>query len=586
MTNPPAADEPADNAAAERAAEPQNPPDHTAELPPKREDDSPSYEADYATASDDTPPPWPAEEPGAQTPPPPSEEPGAQTPPPPPPPPGAMPPPPPYGEQQPPPFRAGFNRALLVRPLQGRYVAGVCAAIGRATNTDPTLWRVIFAVLTLAGGVSIVAYLLGWLLLPAEGDTGSPLEALLGRGRSATSAPLAIIIGVCAVLAFLLVMSQNFGAAMIGLLVVVGVVALVVRGQQGSNQPATGGPFTPPAVPNPPPGPFAPAGAPFGPPPRAFGPPSFGPAPSGSPSSGSPSYGSPSYGSPSFGPMAFGGPTVQEPATAPEPPPTTPLFPPMPPVPPLPPMPGGYRPPFAPHGPFAGSGSPYAASLGVPPGVPISPYPGLAPVPPPPKPPKERSKLGRITFSLILLSLGVLAALEVTVADFKVSTFFAVPLAITALGLITGAWLGRARVLILLGALLSIALAIATAAGTSVPHRSENITIMPTSVNELAPSYNTDIGNVSADLTGVDFSEQDVDVEFRVGAGNIEIVVPPKVDVTVDVHIQGGDCKVFGNNCGGFKQTSSFTDYGTDGQGGGHLHLNLDLQWGDVRVTR
>jgi hypothetical protein len=249
--------------------------------------------------------------------------------------------------------------------------------------------------------------------------------------------------------------------------------------------------------------------------------------------------------------------------------------------------PAGYRPPFAPHGPFAGSGSPYAASLGVPPGVPVSPYPGLSPIPPSPKPPKERSKLGRITFSLILLSLGVLAALEVTVANFKVSTFFAVPLAITALGLVTGAWLGRARVLILLGALLSIALAIATAASTSVPHRADNLTIAPTSVTDLAPQYATDIGNIDADLSQVDFTNQDdVSVEFRVGAGNLEITMPPNVDVTVDVHIQGGDCKVFDQGCGGFKQTNTITDYGDDGVGGGKLHLNLDLQWGDVRVNR
>ncbi|MFD0584194.1 hypothetical protein [Dactylosporangium darangshiense] len=62
--------------------------------------------------------------------------------------------------------------------------------------------------------------------------------------------------------------------------------------------------------------------------------------------------------------------------------------------------------------------------------------------------------------------------------------------------------------------------------------------------------------------------------------------MPEKVDVTVNVHIQGGDCKVFGNDCSGFRQTSSYTDYGTDGPGGGKLHLDLDLQWGNVKVTR
>ena len=61
-------------------------------------------------------------------------------------------------------------------------VAGVCAAVGRATNTDPALWRVLFAVLALAGGVGLLAYLVGWLLIPAEGrDT--PAHGIRGRVR-------------------------------------------------------------------------------------------------------------------------------------------------------------------------------------------------------------------------------------------------------------------------------------------------------------------------------------------------------------------------------------------------------------------
>ncbi|MEV6924633.1 PspC domain-containing protein [Dactylosporangium sp. NPDC051485] len=644
MTNPPAADEPGAIPAAQRSAEPvdEHAPAATGTPPVSGDpaasdtpavpgipavpgqDDAPRFEADYGPNDMATPADWPSSEepPPRYTPPPPPPPPGGSMPPPPPgagtpppPPPGGSVPPPPGG-QPPfgfgnPPFGGAFNRALLVRPQQGRYVAGVCAAIGRATNTDPTLWRVIFAVLTLAGGVSIVAYLLGWLLLPAEGDTGSPLEALLGRGRSATSAPLAITIGVFAVLAFLLIMSHNLGAAMVGLAIVIGVVALLVRGQQNTGQPPPAGPFVPPAVPNPTAG--APSGpAPFG---TGFG---AGPATAGAQQFGSPSFGSPppgpmSFGAPPFGAPSFGPgtttptgtpaaePVPEEPARTAEIPPVEstavqeaimvpppPVIPPILPIPPLPPMPAagpGYRPPFAPHGPYATS-SPYARSLGgfPPPGVPVPPYPGLAPVPP--KPRKEKSKLGRITFSLIVLSLGILAALQVTVVDFKVSTFFAVPLAITALGLITGAWLGRARVLILLGAVLSIALAISTAASVPAPHRTENITVTPVSVSALHPEYSTDLGNVTADLTGIDFVDQDVSVAFRVRVGNINITVPPNVDVTVNVRIQGGDCRVFDHGCGGFKQTSSFTDLGADGPGGGKLHLDLDLQWGDVRVTR
>ena len=42
-------------------------------------------------------------------------------------------------------------------------LAGVCGAFGRATNTDPVLWRVVLVVLTIFGGIGVLAYLVGWL---------------------------------------------------------------------------------------------------------------------------------------------------------------------------------------------------------------------------------------------------------------------------------------------------------------------------------------------------------------------------------------------------------------------------------------
>ncbi len=93
---------------------------------------------------------------------------------------------------RPPPAGPSFSRDKLVRPRQGRYVAGVCAALARATNTDPVLWRVVLAVLGFFGGVGVLLYLVGWLVIPAEGDTASPIESLLGQGRSGM-APLSIV---------------------------------------------------------------------------------------------------------------------------------------------------------------------------------------------------------------------------------------------------------------------------------------------------------------------------------------------------------------------------------------------------------
>src|SRR5690606_32631316 len=90
-------------------------------------------------------------------------------------------------------------RDWLARTARGEIVAGVGAALGRATRTDPVLWRVVLAVLVCFAGPGALIYLLVWLLAPEEGDTGSPLESLLGRGRSSTSPALTGLLGIVVV---------------------------------------------------------------------------------------------------------------------------------------------------------------------------------------------------------------------------------------------------------------------------------------------------------------------------------------------------------------------------------------------------
>lgn len=101
----------------------------------------------------------------------------------------------------PPPSPDPPYRYQLYRPTRGRMVAGVCAGIARVTNTEPFLWRVLFPALTLLGGVGLLAYLLGWLLIPNEDDEVSPLASLFGRGRSRTSPWLAAILTAIAAFA-------------------------------------------------------------------------------------------------------------------------------------------------------------------------------------------------------------------------------------------------------------------------------------------------------------------------------------------------------------------------------------------------
>jgi phage shock protein C len=56
----------------------------------------------------------------------------------------------------------------LVRPRQGRKIAGVCAAFGNYFDIDPILIRLLWVVAVIFGGTGLLAYLLAWIVIPEE----------------------------------------------------------------------------------------------------------------------------------------------------------------------------------------------------------------------------------------------------------------------------------------------------------------------------------------------------------------------------------------------------------------------------------
>jgi signal transduction histidine kinase len=56
-----------------------------------------------------------------------------------------------------------------LRRSDDRVIAGVCAGIAEALGVDPTLIRLLFTVLALAGGAGIVLYFAIWLLMAGKG---------------------------------------------------------------------------------------------------------------------------------------------------------------------------------------------------------------------------------------------------------------------------------------------------------------------------------------------------------------------------------------------------------------------------------
>ena len=56
----------------------------------------------------------------------------------------------------------------LVRPRSGRVIAGVCAALARRFGMRPRLVRLLFVLSCLLPGPQILAYVVLWIVLPAE----------------------------------------------------------------------------------------------------------------------------------------------------------------------------------------------------------------------------------------------------------------------------------------------------------------------------------------------------------------------------------------------------------------------------------
>ena len=56
----------------------------------------------------------------------------------------------------------------LYRSRSDRKLAGVCGGLAKFFSLDPTLIRVLFAILALAGGSGIVIYLAMWIMVPNQ----------------------------------------------------------------------------------------------------------------------------------------------------------------------------------------------------------------------------------------------------------------------------------------------------------------------------------------------------------------------------------------------------------------------------------
>jgi phage shock protein C len=65
----------------------------------------------------------------------------------------------------------------LIRPREGRMVAGVCAGIAEYFGVDANIVRLVFVALTIFSvGVAALLYVVAWAVVPEEGEKASIAE--------------------------------------------------------------------------------------------------------------------------------------------------------------------------------------------------------------------------------------------------------------------------------------------------------------------------------------------------------------------------------------------------------------------------
>lgn len=135
------------------------------------------------------------------------------------------------------------NLPVITRPRTGAMVGGVCAGLARRWQVDPNLLRIAVVVLAFFGGIGLIAYGTGLLLMPREGSAEPLVRRLFPFTRRWSSGTVVIVTITVAALLVAVVGTQGIG---IGPLAVI--FAIWFFGFRGRNSRRSS---APPAEPTP-----------------------------------------------------------------------------------------------------------------------------------------------------------------------------------------------------------------------------------------------------------------------------------------------------------------------------------------------
>lgn len=60
------------------------------------------------------------------------------------------------------------NMKRLFRSSENKILGGLCAGVGDYIDADPTIIRLLTVLLTFLGGITVLVYLIGWIIVPEK----------------------------------------------------------------------------------------------------------------------------------------------------------------------------------------------------------------------------------------------------------------------------------------------------------------------------------------------------------------------------------------------------------------------------------
>jgi len=126
----------------------------------------------------------------------------------------------------------------LSRQTRGRMLGGVAGGTATYLGVDPVIIRIAFVALTLFGGLGVVLYAIGWLLIPEDGAEESLAQNALNGQGSGRHRWAAIVVAVIAVIVFFSLLSGGprswgpgwfFGAGLVWVAVAAVAILAVAR---------------------------------------------------------------------------------------------------------------------------------------------------------------------------------------------------------------------------------------------------------------------------------------------------------------------------------------------------------------------